>query len=216
MRKRLLPFGIILLLAVLIAPVFRTVIREIIIIPLLYVFWLSRFFFQAVPQSVLWGIFLGICALILSIGLLGKQRSRLVGPTMAETPQGRIEGWVNLIDKASKDDYFKWRLAHRLQKLTLNAIAGNSGQSLKQTRQRLRRGELDIPPELQAYFEASLQSLGHLAAPSRFSRRKTTLPALDLDPIVVVQFLESLDYETANHILEINTRGEISRRHYES
>lgn len=216
MRNRLLPFGIILLLAILFTPIFRTVTREIIIIPLLYIFWLARFFFHAIPQSVLWGIFLGIFIIIISFSLLGKRRARLAGPRMTEARQGRIEGWVSLIDKARHDDYFKWRLAHRLQKLTLNAIAGNSGQTLKQTRQQLRRGELDIPPELQVYFEASLRSFGHLITPKRFSRRKATPSALNLDPIEVVRFLEGLDHETANHILEINPQAQISRRQNES
>ena len=54
-----------------------------------------------------------------------------------------------------------------------------------------------MSPELQAYFQASLQSLGHLPAPKRFFRTGTpTASPLDLAPEHVIKFLEQLDPAT--------------------
>ncbi len=192
MKNRLLPLGLILLLAALLAPVFRNFVREVIVIPLLYVFWIGRFIFEAIPQVWLWSACFAVFLMILGIGLLGKQKVKPKTLLPVEANEGRVLGWAKLIRRAEQDDYFKWRLAQHLQKVTLNAIAHHQGQSLKQTRQQLRQGKLDMPPELQAYFQASLQSLGHLPPPKRFFNTKTTTP-LDLDPMQVVQFLEDLN-----------------------
>ena len=194
MKKLLLPLGGILLLAILFTPLFRNFVREVIVIPFLYLFWLGRFLIQTVPQSALWGVLLFVCLLILGISLLGttKRKPRVVN--FAEIQQGRIEGWTYLIDRAARDDYFKWLLAQSLQKLALNAIAHHKGQSLRLTRQQLRQGALDIPPDVEAYFQASLKSLGHLPSPKRLFRTKVrSASSLDLDPAKVVQFLENLN-----------------------
>jgi hypothetical protein len=197
MKKHLLSFGLILLIAAVLAPIFRNFVREVIIIPFLYIFWIGRFVVEAIPQAGLWSCFLIIISLILAIGLVDKQKRKSTLYLAGNLDEGRVTGWVKLIQQAETDHYFKWRLAQRLQKVALNVIAHQQGQSLKQTRQQLRQGELDISPEVQAYFQASLQSLGHLPAPKRFFR--TNSPAtspLDLDPEHVIQFLEQLDPAT--------------------
>ena len=166
-------------------------------IPFLYVFWIGRFIFEAIPQTGLWTFFLVIFSLILAIGLIDKRKRKSTLYIPLTIDEGRVEGWVKLIDQAEKDHYFKWRLAQRLQKVALGVIAHQQGQSLKQTRQQLRQRELDIPPELQAYFQASLQSLGHLPVPKRFFQTTSATDSpLDLDLKQVIQFLERLDPET--------------------
>jgi hypothetical protein len=199
-NRRLLPLGLILLLAVLLAPVLRDFVREVVVIPFLYLFWFGRFIFESIPQAMLWGCFSILILMIMGISLLGKRHRKRTSLKSLEAHQERIESWANLIHRARQDDYFKWRLAQRLQKLTLDAIAHSKNQSLKQTRQQLKRGELDLPPELQAYFLASLASLGQLSAPKRFFLSKPTTSPLDLDPTQVIRFLENLDTETTKQI----------------
>lgn len=194
MKKHWLSLGLILLIAAAIAPIFRNFVREVIIIPLLYIVWLGRFVVEAIPQTGLWSCFLIFFALILAVGLVDKQQRKSTLYLAGDVDEGRVAGWIKLIQQAEKDHYFKWRLAQRLQKVALNVIAHQQGQSLKRTRQQLRQAELDIPPELQAYFQASLQSLGHLPARRRFFRPGPPAASpLDLDPEHVIQFLEQLD-----------------------
>ena len=52
MRRHLLPLGLILLAAVLFAPLCRTFVREVVIIPFLYIFWIGKFFTDTIPQAI--------------------------------------------------------------------------------------------------------------------------------------------------------------------
>jgi hypothetical protein len=200
MRKRLLPLGLILLLAGLVAPVLRDLVREVLVLPLLYILWIGRLIVDTIPQLILWGGVLTIFLIIMIISLLETKKSRQATRKAAKEPQERIKGWADLIHKAAWDDYFKWRLAQHLQKLTLDAIAHDRGQSPKQIKQQLRRGELDIPPELQAYFQASLTSLGQLAGPKRLFQPKAPPSPLDLDLAKVVEFLENMGIGSTTQI----------------
>lgn len=200
MTKRLLPLGLIVLVALLLSPFLQTFVRELIVIPLLYLFWIGRFVYAAIPQSVLWSVLVGILALIMGLSLLlGRRKRKRRAHRPAEPPGGRIEGWAKLIQQAQNDDYFKWRLAQQLQKLTLNTLAHQRGQSLKQTRRQLREGTLEMPTDVQAYFQTSLQPLANLRPPKTLFSPKTDVASpLDLDPLKVVEYLESLNHETSS------------------
>ena len=204
MMKRLLPFVVILAIAAIISPFLSDIIRELIVLPLLYVFWIGRFLVQAIPQEILWSLFVALLALTLMISLLERRRltSRLRFTTTA--PKGRVESWAELLKQAERDPYFKWRLAQHLQKITLNTLAQQRGLSFKQIRQQLRQGQLeDLPPELETYFLASLRSLAQFPVKSGLFQAHSIPPELDLDPMVVVHYLQQLNGETSSHILDI-------------
>ena len=195
MKKQLLWFGLILLLAALLAPFFTDFVREVVVIPLLYLLWIVRFLFVSFPQANLWILFLGLIGLILLLSLVERRRSRALSLPPPSPPPGRVEGWEALLHRAQQDEYFKWRLAQQLQRLTLMTLAHQRGQSFGQTRLDLRHGRLEMPPHLLAYFQASLLPLGYLPRQRQgfFSAKPPPTP-LDLDPQTVVQFLETLHY----------------------
>lgn len=197
MRKHLLPLALIFLIALLFAPLCRTFVREVVVIPFLYIFWLGRVLTEFIPQTSLWPVFVLLIFLIMATSFLGHRARRgRVKPAHPPEP-GRVERWAFLLARAQNDNYFKWRLGQQLQKLALRAIAHQKGQSIKETRLQLRQGDLNLPPELQTFFEASLQPLGYLAANRRFGfwRGRRRPSPLDLDPQRVVAFLENLDQE---------------------
>lgn len=195
MKKQLLWFGLILLLAGLMAPFFADFVREVVVIPLLYLVWIARVLFDAFPQANLWMLFLGLIGLILFLSLMDRRRSRALPPSPASPPPGRVEGWETLLRRAEQDEYFKWRLAQQLQRLTLMTLAHQRGQSFGEARQDLRHGRLALPSRLLAYFQASLLPLGYLPKQRQgfFSTKLPPTP-LDLDPQTVVQFIETLHY----------------------
>lgn len=195
-NRYLILLSLILLLAVFFTPIFNQFVREVIVIPFLYLLWIGRFLLEAVPQTILWGGFSVILMMIMVISLFGKSRPMVQLYKKTPAAQGRIAPWVELIKKAERDAYFKWRLAQGLQKLALDAIAHQSDQSLKETRQQLKQGELNLPPEIQAYFQASLKSLGYLSPSRRLFSSKAAASPLDLDPAQVAQFLENLMAES--------------------
>jgi hypothetical protein len=195
MRNRFLPLGLILLLAILLTLVSHNYMREAIVSPLLYLFWIGRLIFESIPQIVIWALFLFIALLVAAKSLV-KKRSHSEQSQPPQTPEPeRIEGWLKLLRRANQDDYYKWQLAQRLQKLTLEALAHNERLEPKQMRQDLAAGRLDIPPEIQAYLGAGMTSFSHfLGAKSRIQLRRQSSP-LDLKPEQVIKFLEDkVDY----------------------
>lgn len=192
MRRRL-SFLLVFIVSVglLLTPIFQTFIREAVVIPLLYLVWVGRFILSAVPHAALWACYVTFLLLVMTVSLLAKRQKKRKPPQLQPDQEDRVAGLAKLIEQAEQDDYFKWRLAQQLQKLSLDTLAYHTGQSIGQIRQQLRQGTLDIPPELQAYFAAGLKPLGSVVTPQKLFATKHSPTALDLDPVEVGRFLES-------------------------
>ncbi|MCB9079853.1 MAG: hypothetical protein H6631_19790 [Anaerolineaceae bacterium] len=190
--KRGLTFWLVLTVSVglLLTSTFRTFVREAVVIPLLYLLWIGHFIVAAVPHSALWGCYVAILLVIMGGSLLRRRPRKLRTRPPITAAAGRVAGLADLLHQAEHDAYFKWRLAQQLQKLSLDSIAYHTGQSILETRQQLQQGQLDLPAELRAYFEAGLKPLGSLAAPPQRFLTNRPATALDLDPATVVRFLE--------------------------
>ena len=168
MSQRWGSLALLLILAGLLAYVIQDFVDQAIITPFLYLYWLARLLLAAVPQKIIWGVFLGV-ALISTGRTLWRWRGRSRQIRLGVKPQsGRIEAWLKLIRQADQEIYYKWQLA-----------------------QQLHAKALDLPPAIHAYFEASTKSLGHLP-PSGPAWRRSRPPAtpLDIDPEQITQFLE--------------------------
>lgn len=192
MSKNLLILTAILTIALTLATIFEAFLRELFIVPFLYLFWISRYLFESLPQG---GVWLGFCLMavfILGRGLLGKPSPQLTQPILNEPPPQRIEGWLISIYHAPHNNYHKHRLAHQLQKLALDKIAHQQGKSVHEIRRQLRQGQLDLPPDIQRYLQAALNPLQWLTQPSwrTLWRRKPT--PLDLEPQRLMDYLETL------------------------
>jgi hypothetical protein len=196
MRKDLLPLGLILLIAILLAPLIRNFIRDVVVIPLLYLVWIGRIVFDTIPQTAFWGCFLVIALLMAAASLL-KQRESPSRIREVKTVQlGRVETWAKLIRQAAQEDYYQWRLAQPLRELIVETLAHEARLTSKQIKQRLRDEQLDLPAEIHAYLQASLKSLSHLSAPRFRFRSSRRASPLNLDPESVVQFLEERSRDT--------------------
>lgn len=190
MRKKLLPLGIILITALALAPLIRDFIREFVVVPLLYTFWIGRIVYEAIPQAAFWSCFLAVALLLASASLLGPGKPKSKTYEVKTGQRGRIETWANLIRQAPQEDYYQWRLAQPLRELTLETLAHEARLSSKEIKQRLLNDQLNLPPEIRTYLQASLKSLTYLPAPRfPFGSRGPASP-LTLDPELVVQFLE--------------------------
>lgn len=200
MNRRWLPWLLIAAATLLFAPLCRPLAREVVLIPLLYLLWLLKFLFDAVPQTVLWPVFVLLLLLILAANFTGRRHRRKHRTLSPNRPPQRIADWAKLIEQADGDNYFKWRLGQQLQKVALRLLAEQQQQTLAETRQQLRRGDIDLPPDVLAYFQASLQPLGYLPVTRRWQvwRRREASP-LDLEPARLVAVMEQMsDSERGN------------------
>ncbi len=191
MRKRLLLAGLALLPVVVMALVIDDFVREVIVIPLLYLFWIARLLFKSIPQLVLWAGFI-IVALIMAGKSLSKRKPLLKPRSMEVEQYGRVEDWARLIDRRDQGDYSKWRLAHRLGVLALETLAYQEELSMKQTRRHLESGKLDVPPQVWAFLRAGMTSYNPFTMPKRRFQLGARATPLDLDPEQAIQFLEDV------------------------
>ena len=191
MRERWPSLALLLLLAAALAYVAQDFVDRAIVTPLLYFYWLGRLLGAAIPQEVVWGLFLLTAAVITGRSLWHRRVRPHRMQLLATPPGGRIDTWLRLIERADQELYYRWQLAQQLRQLTLGALAHDQRLSRREIRQKLRENDLGLPPEVQAYFQASATSLGRLTQP-RFpwSRAKAKGDPLDLAPEKIAQFLE--------------------------
>jgi hypothetical protein len=191
MSKRLLPFGLILLLALLLTPLFQAFIGRVILPPLLYGYWIGRLLLAAVPEAIFWGLFTALAALIV-IRSMVKRPPPLRWPRRAAPArrQERIETWLKLLERTRQEPYYQWQLARSLRQLTLAIVAHQEQLTIKQTQQRLLAGQLKLPPDVAAYLLASLSSFSYLADLSPTAGPGSGGSPLDLEPERLVEFLE--------------------------
>ncbi|MEM7342960.1 MAG: hypothetical protein AAF485_01845 [Chloroflexota bacterium] len=202
-KKQMLPLALILVIASLLTPFAQTFMRDQIVAPLLYGYWIGRIVFESIPQDIVWGVFAVIILLLTLFSLIRQPKPTKPQTVFITAKQPQIEQWAKLIRQADGEHYYKWQLAQQFQKLTLEAIAQQERRPVKQIRQQLNNQEIDLPSDIQAYLKASSTSFGHFAVKRRFFSRQHNEPSpLDLDPEAMVLFLE-------NRFLGEQDKGEV-------
>ena len=199
MRKRLLFFGLVLLLAIPLALLLQGWTREVLVVELWRVVWVMRILLLSVPQTLLW-ILLLIAVLLIAVRslVLRPEPRDATAQEEAERP-GQVRILAKSIERTAEGEYFRWSLAQHVGELILDVLAYGERTTSERMKQRLRTGHLTLPPELETYL-LLLSSSGLRPAFSRpvslFSRLKRLLQASrqpsGLDPALerVIQFLE--------------------------
>ena len=185
MRKRLLLIGLLLLPVVLMAIVIQGFVRDVIVVPLFYVFWLLRLLFESISQVLLWGLFI-IFVVIVAGRSLVKRVPRLQVRPAEERQRGRVEEWLRLIQQTNQGAFGKWRLANALEQLAVDVLASQERLEPREIRRRLENGTLEVSPEVLAYLRARMPT----ASTQHQIRLRAQATAADHDLEQVVQFLE--------------------------
>jgi hypothetical protein len=164
--------------------------------PFLFTAWIGRLLFGAIPQEFIWGIFIAVALLVAARSLLKRSVASPPARRAQPSAEGRIERWARLIEQSEQEAYYRWQLAQPLQALVIDLLAHRQRSTPRQIRQQLAAKTLDLPPEIEAYLQASMTSFSHLlTGRSRFRPGSPPSP-LDLAPEKIAQFLEDqLDYQ---------------------
>ena len=176
-RILLIPAG--LLVAILLAFFLQDVIRQAVVTPIAYLWWVFNLVYSAVPQLVLWILLLAVIILSFITSLLNGfsfGRSYEQPSKLTRGPVETLTGWI--LKSGGESNYYKWKIANRLGKLS---------------------GEMDAhpqapgrtpPEEVQRYLKAGLdESFVDYPLPLPFKRKQPT--PFDLDVEQAVEFLES-------------------------
>src|SRR5919199_1465667 len=186
MRTRFLLIGLLLLPVVLMAVVIQGFVRDVIVVPLFYVFWLLRLLFESISQVLLWGVFIIVVVIVAGRSLV-KRVPRLQVRPAEDRRRGRVEEWQPLIQQTNQGAFGKWRLANALEQLAVDVLASQERLEPREIRRRLENGTLEVSPEVLAYLRARMPT----ASAQRQVRPRGRASAADHDLEQVIQFLEA-------------------------
>ena len=190
--SRLLPLVAILIATVALAALVRGFVETVIVEPILYVGWIVSLLLRSIPEALFWFLFV-LLALIMATRSLQLRSSRRRRRTKDADVYGPVGRRARLLHHASTQSYSRWRLAGELG--TLAGELAWPGRRVNPERQRawLSAAGSGIPPEVAAYFLAGLDPYRPEHSPWYRRGLRPELSPLDLDPDVVVAFLEELE-----------------------
>jgi hypothetical protein len=194
----LVPIGIGLSLTVLLALALRDVVREVIVIPLLYVLWIGQLLLHSVPQVVCWSVFLIAAFLVALLNLAQWEVPQRALRATTRRSSGQVAVWAKRIRLMGRGGYTGWYFGQHVEKLIVDVLAYRERLSTRETRHRVKAGDLDAPPEVRAYFAIVLLPSRYrwrIASLLRFrlrpGRRAQGMSLDESDVAQVVRFLEN-------------------------
>ncbi len=144
----------------------RDTVKEVIVIPLLYAYGYLRFYFESVPQAIIWLAVVVSCAVIAVASFRrGSAESRRRRFTI-ENRVSRVEALCQWISLSSTGSYYNWRLANHLGGILLKIIELNTGTA---ENERSRTGnleavlsdpELSLPAEIESFLRSGVSLSG--------------------------------------------------------
>ena len=185
--RRWLLLLLILLLALPLAGFFQGWVQEVLLIELARLYWSIRLLVESLPQVGLWGTFLAI-VLLVAVGSLGwGWKLERKGPGKWAAPESQVQMLARWIQHADEGEYFHWSLSQHLNTLLCEVLAYREHITPAAVRRRLRSGQIELPPEVDAYLQT-----WRPGRPARRRLRKRAFRANGPEPSLesVVQFLE--------------------------
>jgi hypothetical protein len=192
-RSRIIALGLALLLAGLVALIITGAIDDVVIVPLLFLWWGARVLYESLPQALLWGILVVIAVLLIAKSLPWSSAA-LPAAGSGQASAGRVSDWSRILRESSRDEHGRWRLAQRLSQLAVEALASREQSPPHEISRRIDDGTLDIDPQLRAYLRAG--SLPYAPTPTyrRWFGRQVAEAAradpLTIDPQLLIDYLE--------------------------
>jgi hypothetical protein len=131
--------------------IFRDFIREAILLPVLYFFWLGRLLLFSLDQKYLWAVLVVAAGAVLISTLKTKGKAEEEGDPGGRTPssRGRVGFWVTRIQQSYHRGYSTQSLMQELGNLVVSVLAEREKSSPRQIQEQVERGELVLPAAVQ-------------------------------------------------------------------
>jgi energy-coupling factor transporter transmembrane protein EcfT len=185
----LIPAG--LLGAIILAYLLRDIIRQAVVTPLAYLWWVLRLIYSVIPQVVLWILLI----FFLFIIVIGNLVNWFSAERKYEKPFKPTHGAVEILSKwvanVKEGNYYKWMIANRLGKLAREMEIQLENRQVTASPDN-HKAPGGFPSEaVQRYLKAGLdESFVDYPQPATpFVRRKST--PFDMDVDEAVRFLET-------------------------
>jgi len=186
--RRYLPLAVVLLVTAVLVLLLDNFLRAVIVQPLLYAAWFMGLVLSSLHQSVFWSVLLFMALVLMLRSLGGGKRKPRSRPGKRYPAQGQVRRWTLLLERAETQRFARWNLAQALRRLAQEVLQPDERRGSNQPRRPI---EDRLTPDIETYFNAKLPPAQTLTLRQRL-QTKSLQPShpLDLDPEVVVDFLE--------------------------
>jgi hypothetical protein len=134
-------------LALVAALFFQDTVREVVVLPILYLIWLGGLLLRSFDQGCLWSAGL-LVALVLALNAARKPSTFRDVPPQTQsrsTPVGRIHQWRNQVSAGRASDVAHDSFRTDLRRLLADVWAHQYHQPLDDVRRQLRLDQLPLP-----------------------------------------------------------------------
>ena len=158
-RQVLITIVVVFLLTMVLLLFFRSTVVNIIVTPLLYLFWLGDLILRSIAQRYIWWFLLGVMVVIMLRGPLLRQRrgetsSRAV---YRQRQTQRVSFWIAQLRRMASGTYPEEYSKYELRKLILSVLGHSINLSPREIEERLKNGEFELPPEILSGFQPNNQ-----------------------------------------------------------
>jgi hypothetical protein len=170
----------------------QDVVRQVIIIPVAYLWWVLRIVYATIPQVLLWLILLVILTFSIIASLLKRYSSGRKYELLSKPAMGAVESLAGWISNSSRQgNYYRWLVANRLGKLALAMAIRIENRQPPARLEQPKTLETGTPAGIQRYLKAGLEEsfVDYPLPRLPFLRRQATPFDQEIDE--VVQFLET-------------------------
>jgi len=189
-KKRLLVLGGALVVALVLAFALQDLIQLVFVIPLAYLWWAIGVLLSAVPQVVLWGIFVFLVTVLLFNSLTTQVPRRQLAREKSKPHQGNVETLAMAIDKSHQGIYVKWQVANRLGKLARDLLIQRGDRENARVIGPLTGRDWRPSEPVRKYLDVGLNgSFADYPSP-RWSFERPQPTPLDLDVGEAITFIE--------------------------
>ena len=196
MRKlpRWLPLLAMLVVTAILAFVIRDFVRQVIVLPVVYVGWYGWIILSNLPHWIFWGLLLLVVLSVAAASLRRPEEARRPAPPPEARPQGPVTNWYRQLEQASSSVTAERRLARSLGQVLWRTrypdLPYNEALFLQQVDDGAGNdGALNLTPAMRAYFHAGLQRETPPLT-RRWWRRRDDF-ALNVAPDDAIAFLEA-------------------------
>lgn len=157
-RRLAITGGLLLVVTLILAFWMREVVNEMIVLPVSYILYVAGIFIDTTPQIFFWLAIILIAFWVAYRSL--RHRTKLDAPSagawqdqISPPTSGRMRYWavkVNLL-RQYRSSYYQGGFHSALSRLLVEMLAHRYRLTNSQVEQRLRAGEIDLPPEVQEY-----------------------------------------------------------------
>jgi hypothetical protein len=161
-----------IILVIALALALTDLVRNVLAGPVTRIFYFLGLLLKSTPQAIFWGM-----VLLFLLIVAGKSMEEVHRPVLPDftapvrsIKRERVAFWANQVNLALRGDHYSYtRLIEFLAGLALELDAQDERISVVEIRQRLERGELDLPLEIENYLKARANT-GYVPRPGFWQR----------------------------------------------